>query len=150
MINKIEKAILTMLWIGYFKYAPGTAASFITCLIFYIHPMGGIELYVLFFLIVMTIYAVILIDKVYKKEDSEEIVIDEFVGQSIPLIAWYFRADFFGLTLPHGFWLSSYLDYGLLGNFFPIIFWKIFMKFSWNKGDKWVLRFFLDLLVVPL
>ena len=56
--------------------------------------MGGIELYVLFFLIVMTIYAVILIDKVYKKEDSEEIVIDEFVGQSIPLIAWYFRADF--------------------------------------------------------
>ena len=21
-------------------------------------------------------------------------------------------------------------------------FWIIFMKFSWNKGDKWVLRFF--------
>ena len=84
MINKIEKAILTMLWIGYFKYAPGTAASFITCLIFYVHPMGGIELYVLFFLIVVTIYSVILIDKIYKKEDSQEIVIDEFVGQSIP------------------------------------------------------------------
>jgi len=99
MINKIEKAILTMLWIGYFKYAPGTVASFITCLIFYVHPMGGIELYVLFFLIVVTIYSVILIDKIYKKEDSQEIVIDEFVGQSIPLTFWYFRSNFFGYEI---------------------------------------------------
>ena len=137
MINKIEKAILTMLWIGYFKYAPGTAASFITCLIFYIHPMGGIELYVLFFLIVMTIYSVILIDKVYKKEDSEEIVIDEFVGQSIPLIAWYFRADFFGLTLPHSFWLSSSLfEFWIVASFILFRIFDIIKPFPINIVDK--------------
>ena len=28
-----------------------------------------------------------MIDKIYKKEDSKEIVIDEFIGQSIPLLA---------------------------------------------------------------
>ena len=30
MIDKLGKAILTMFGIGYFRYAPGTAASFVT------------------------------------------------------------------------------------------------------------------------
>ncbi len=47
---------------------------------------------------------------------------------------YYFDLDFFhegtyltptkNLQFTNNFWLSSYLDYGLLGNFFPIIFWK--------------------------
>ena len=36
MIDKFGKAILTMFGVGYFKYAPGTAASFLTCIIFYL------------------------------------------------------------------------------------------------------------------
>ena len=136
MINKIEKAILTMLWIGYFKYAPGTAASFITCLIFYIHPMGGIELYVLFFLIVITIYSVILIDKVYKKEDSQEIVIDEFVGQSIPLIAWYYRTDLFGLVLPSKFFLFYSFEFWIVASFILFRIFDIIKPFPINIVDK--------------
>ncbi len=91
MINKIGKTILTMFGIGYFKYAPGTVASFITCLIFYsLASIDGINQIIfpyIIFLIIIFIYSTILIDKIYKKEDSKEIVIDEFIGQSIPLLA---------------------------------------------------------------
>ena len=91
MIDKIGKSILTMFGIGYFKFAPGTVASFITCLIFYLlASIDGINQIIfpyIFFLIIIFIYSTILIDKIYKKEDSKEIVIDEFIGQSIPLLA---------------------------------------------------------------
>ena len=91
MINKIGKTILTMFGIGYFKYAPGTVASFITCLTFYsLASIDGINQIIfpyIIFLIIISIYSTILIDKIYKKEDSKEIVIDEFIGQSIPLLA---------------------------------------------------------------
>ena len=91
MNNKIGKTVLTMFGIGYFKYAPGTVASFITCLIFYsLASIDGINQIIfpyIIFLIIIFIYSTILIDKIYKKEDSKEIVIDEFIGQSIPLLA---------------------------------------------------------------
>ena len=91
MNNKIGKTILTMFGIGYFKYAPGTVASFTTCLIFYsLASIDGINQIIfpyIIFLIFIFIYSTILIDKIYKKEDSKEIVIDEFIGQSIPLLA---------------------------------------------------------------
>ena len=38
MIDKIGLALLTMFGIGHFKYAPGTIASFVTCLIYYSIP----------------------------------------------------------------------------------------------------------------
>ena len=99
--------------------------------------MSGIELYVLFFLIVITIYSVILIDKVYKKEDSEEIVIDEFVGQSIPLIAWYFRTDFFGLVLPHSNFLLFYsFEFWIVASFILFRIFDIIKPFPINIVDK--------------
>ena len=36
MIDKFGKALITMFGIGFFRYAPGTIASLITCLIFYL------------------------------------------------------------------------------------------------------------------
>jgi phosphatidylglycerophosphatase A len=39
------------------------------------------------FLTIIFIYSVILINKHYKNNDSKEIVIDEFIGQSIPLLS---------------------------------------------------------------
>ena len=45
MIDKFGLAILTMFGIGYFKYAPGTAASFITCLIYYILWLSDFSLH---------------------------------------------------------------------------------------------------------
>ena len=91
MINKFGKALLTMFGIGYFKYAPGTVASFITCLTFYLlWSLFGIRnlfFPFMFFTIIIFIYSTILIDKFYKGDDAKEIVIDEFIGQSIPLLS---------------------------------------------------------------
>ena len=103
MIDKLGKAILTMFGIGYFKYAPGTAASFITCLIYYILWLSDFSLhsnkiYLVFFLIIILFYSIIIIDKLshlFKKKDPREIVVDEFVGQSIPLMSFIFSADTF-------------------------------------------------------
>ena len=103
MIKKFGLPILTLFGVGYFKYAPGTAASFITCLIFYIlgeskFSLHNNEIYLVFFLIIILFYSIIFIDKlshVFKKKDPQEIVIDEFVGQCIPLIAILFRPNDF-------------------------------------------------------
>ena len=91
MIDKFGKSLLTMFGIGYFKYAPGTIASFITCLTFYLlWSLFGIRnlfFPFMFFTIIIFIYSTILIDKFYKGDDAKEIVIDEFIGQSIPLLS---------------------------------------------------------------
>ena len=93
MIEKINILILTMLGIGNSRYAPGTMASFITCLIFiyiYDHQIK------IFFLILTTsvifIFAIYSIDSFknsFSKIDAKEIVIDEFIGQSIPILTIY-------------------------------------------------------------
>jgi len=91
MIDKFGKSLLTMFGIGYFKYAPGTVASFITCLTFYLlWSLFGIRnlfFPFMFFTIIIFIYSTILIDKFYEGDDAKEIVIDEFIGQSIPLLS---------------------------------------------------------------
>ena len=89
MSNKIERNLLTMFGVGYILYAPGTIASFVTCLMFYLLWMFfGIDNFILpviFFLILLFVYSIFLINKIYPGLDSKEIVIDELVGQSIPL-----------------------------------------------------------------
>ena len=90
MIDKFGLALLTMFGIGHIKYAPGTVASFVTCLIYY--PLILIKInfiYLLIIFLILLIYSIILIDKLshhFKEKDPKEIVIDEFIGQSIPLI----------------------------------------------------------------
>ena len=112
--DKFLKAMLTMFGIGYSKYAPGTLASFTTCIIyllifylssntltlflFYYNPE-----YVVYFLIIITISSINLINdhsfrdkfaKLFKKKDPKEIVIDEFIGQSIPIISYSYLSFF--------------------------------------------------------
>ena len=99
MIKNIGIPVLTLFGIGYFKYAPGTAASLITCLLFYIlgeshFVLHDNKIYILIFVLFVFFYSIIFIDrlsKYFKKVDAREIVVDEFVGQSIPLIAILFR-----------------------------------------------------------
>tara|TARA_B100000749_G_scaffold164958_1_gene126812 strand:+ start:122 stop:643 length:522 start_codon:yes stop_codon:yes gene_type:complete len=102
MIDKFGKAILTMFGVGYFKYAPGTAASFLTCIIFYLlytssFYIGQGPAVIVCILLIILVYSIIIIDKLsylFKKKDSEEIVIDEFIGQSIPLTVYFFFRTF--------------------------------------------------------
>ena len=81
-----------MFGIGYSKYASGTVASFVTCVIFYsLYSVGYLEsrgIYLICIIIIIFFLSILLIDKfsdVFDKKDAQEIVIDEFVGQNIPL-----------------------------------------------------------------
>ena len=92
MINKFLLSILTMFGIGYSKYASGTVASFVTCIIFYsLYSIGYLEsrgIYLICIIIIIFFLSILLIDKfsdAFDEKDAKEIVIDEFVGQNIPL-----------------------------------------------------------------
>ena len=81
-----------MFGIGYSKYASGTVASFVTCIIFYsLYSIGYLEsrgIYLICIIIIIFFLSILLIDKfsdAFDEKDAEEIVIDEFVGQNIPL-----------------------------------------------------------------
>ena len=81
-----------MFGIGYSKYASGTVASFVTCVIFYLlYSVGYLEsrgIYLICIIIIIFFLSILLIDKfsdAFDEKDAKEIVIDEFVGQNIPL-----------------------------------------------------------------
>ena len=141
MINQIKKSVLTMMGIGYFPYFPGTVASFLTCIIFYfLWAFIGIKNLILpffFFLIILSIYSVILINKFYKKEDAKEIVVDEFIGQSIPLLAFlntdlHLRLHYFLLNTPFDLYVT---EIWILLSFILFRFFDIFKPFPINLID---------------
>ena len=81
-----------MFGIGYSKHASGTVASFVTCVIFYsLYSIGYLEsrgIYLIYIIVVIFFLSIFLIDKfsgAFDKLDAKEIVVDEFVGQNIPL-----------------------------------------------------------------
>ena len=81
-----------MFGIGYSKHASGTVASFVTCVIFYsLYSIGYLEsrgIYLIYVIVIIFFLSILLIDKFsssFNEMDAKEIVIDEFVGQNIPL-----------------------------------------------------------------
>ena len=90
MIKKFNLFFLTFFMIGKIKYAPGTFASLATCLLFL--TLINIINITFFFLITLIIffYSFVAINNsfdVFDSEDPQEIVIDEVVGQMLPLLA---------------------------------------------------------------
>jgi len=94
MIRNLNIIMLTMLGIGNSKYAPGTVASFITCIIYICLYNFQVNIFLLFLnFSLMFVFAVYSIDKFknyFSKADAKEIVIDEFLGQSIPILTIYY------------------------------------------------------------
>ena len=141
MIKKFGLSILTLFGVGYFKYAPGTAASFITCIIYYIlwiaeFSLHNHKIYLVCFLIIILIYSISIIDKLsqfFKKKDPKEIVIDEFVGQCIPLVAFLFRPEY--LSHLEGRTNNYILIYILL-SFILFRFFDILKPYPINIVDK--------------
>ena len=82
-----------MLGIGYSKYAPGTVASFVTYLayvFFYIFQINIFFLILtLIFIFIYSVYAIDQLKNYFEQIDTKEIVIDEFIGQSIPILTIY-------------------------------------------------------------
>ena len=76
--------------IGKVKYAPGTIASLITCILFLL-LINVINIYIIFLLtLIILFYSFVAINNSFKEFDSEdpqEIVIDEVIGQMLTLLA---------------------------------------------------------------
>ena len=90
MTKKFNLLFLTLFNIGKIKKAPGTVASLITCLLFLL--LINIFNISIIFLFTLTIFAYSFVainnsfDE-FSSNDPQEIVIDEFVGQMLPLLA---------------------------------------------------------------
>ena len=90
MIKNLNFLFVTIFGIGTFRYAPGTIASFITTIFLFssFHVLNLSDNIILISLIVVfffSFYAVAIYIKDVSNKDPKEVVIDEVIGQSIPI-----------------------------------------------------------------
>tara|TARA_B100001564_G_C20582802_1_gene643997 strand:+ start:98 stop:592 length:495 start_codon:yes stop_codon:yes gene_type:complete len=98
MIKKINFLFVTLLGIGKIKKIPGSIASLFTILfLFFLFHIINIEPnIILIFLIIIfciSLYAVKIFIKNLDDKDPKEVVIDEFIGQSIPICLYEIAHD---------------------------------------------------------
>ena len=88
-MKNFSKYFATLFGIGFISFAPGTFGSLFAILIWYVF----IDLFSIFYFIILFLFIFsvsfyitdIYLDN-YKKKDPSEVIIDEFLGQSIPLL----------------------------------------------------------------
>jgi len=90
MLNKINFLFVTLFGIGKIKKIPGSFASLATTLFlfFLFHILNIFPNIILFSVIIIffiSLYAVNIFIKDLTNKDPKEVVIDEFIGQSIPI-----------------------------------------------------------------
>jgi len=90
MIKTINNLFVTCFGIGTFRFAPGTLTSLITTIFLYslfhiINLSNNIILIILITVFIYSFYAVSEYIKYNENKDPKEIVVDEFIGQSIPI-----------------------------------------------------------------
>ena len=90
MINKFNTLFVTMIGIGKIKMIPGTFGSLATVIILYIlfHIFNISSNLILLGLVIIFIYSFSAVAnhiENFEDKDPREIVIDEFIGQSIPI-----------------------------------------------------------------
>ena len=90
MLNKINFLFVTLFGIGKIKKIPGSFASLATILfLFFLFHILNISTNIVLFSIIIiffiSLYAVNIFIKDLTNKDPKEVVIDEFIGQSIPI-----------------------------------------------------------------
>ena len=90
MNNKINYLFVTLFGIGKIKKIPGSIASLITTILlfFLLHILNispNIILISIIIIFFISLYAVNIFIKDLDNKDPKEVVIDEFIGQSIPI-----------------------------------------------------------------
>ncbi len=90
MIKTINYLFVTCFGIGSFKFAPGSITSLITTIFLFslfhiINLSNNIILIILLIVFIYSFYAVSEYIKYNKNKDPKEVVVDEFIGQSIPI-----------------------------------------------------------------
>ena len=89
-MNKINYLFVTLFGIGKLKKIPGSYASLVTTifLFFLFHILNfspNIFLIAIIIIFLISLYAVNIFIKNLDNKDPKEVVIDEFIGQSIPI-----------------------------------------------------------------
>ena len=90
MIKNINYLFVTCFGIGSFRFAPGTITSLVTTVFLYslfhiVNLSSSFILLILSLVFIYSFYAVSEYIKYNENKDPKEIVIDEFIGQSIPI-----------------------------------------------------------------
>ena len=93
MIKIINYLFVTFFGIGTIRFAPGTITSLITTFLLYslFHILNFSNSYILLALLLIflySFYAVAEYIKYREDKDPKEVVIDEFIGQSIPIFLY--------------------------------------------------------------
>ena len=93
MIKKFNFLFITLLGLGKIKIFPGTLGSLVTVIILYIlfHVFNVSSDFILLGLILIFVYSFPAIESYIKNNENKdpgEIIIDELIGQSIPIIAY--------------------------------------------------------------
>ena len=90
MIKKLNYLFVTCFGIGSFRFAPGTITSLITTIFLYslfhiINLSNNAILIIILVIFIYSFYAVSEYIKYNENKDPKEVVVDEFIGQSIPI-----------------------------------------------------------------
>ena len=90
MLNKINFLFVTLFGIGKIKKIPGSFASLTTTLFLFflfqiLHISPNVVLFFVIIIFFISLYAVNIFIKDLTNKDPKEVVIDEFIGQSIPI-----------------------------------------------------------------
>tara|TARA_Y100000816_G_scaffold230279_1_gene175471 strand:- start:1071 stop:1577 length:507 start_codon:yes stop_codon:yes gene_type:complete len=90
MIRNLNYLFVTFFGLGTVRYAPGTITSLITTILLYsfFHIINLSNYIILFFLCLIFIYSFYAVADYIKdneNKDPKEVVIDEVIGQSIPI-----------------------------------------------------------------
>ena len=83
------KAFVSVFGIGYIRIAPGTFGSLFAILVWYI-SINFLNIYLFYVIIIIVFICSFKSINIYlkneNKDDPPEVVVDEFIGQSVPLI----------------------------------------------------------------
>ena len=90
MIKNINFLFVTLFGVGTLRYAPGTIASFITTTFLFssfhiLNFSSNVILTILLLIFFCSFYAIASYIKDESNKDPKEVVIDEVIGQSIPI-----------------------------------------------------------------
>ena len=90
MIKTLNYLFVTCFGIGSFRYAPGTITSLVTAVFLFslfhiINLPSNIIFLILLIVFIYSFYAVSYYIKENDNKDPKEVVVDEFIGQSIPI-----------------------------------------------------------------
>jgi phosphatidylglycerophosphatase A len=129
MFKKFNLLFITFFHVGKIKYAPGTLASLITCLLFFL-LVNIVDIVWLFFLTLAILFysfsAINSSHDLFDSKDPQEIVIDEVVGQLLVLLGIPIYETLFPAPLAFYF----------LGAFLSFRIFDILKPFPINYIDK--------------